>query len=221
MASDLYADLPLSGIQHYCFCPRQWALIHVEQQWSENGLTASGRLEHDRVHDSSAADVRNGVLTLRGLPVRSEVLGVSGDCDAVEFYPCEDGVPLFGREGLWQPVPVEYKHGKQKLSDCDRLQLTAQAMCLEEMFCCRIKRGYLFYHETRRRETVELTEELREDAMTMFARMHGYMERGYTPKAKKSKACSACSLRELCLPTLEGKQTSVDAYIRKRLSEES
>ena len=149
-------DLQLSGIQHFSFCRRQWALIHIEDQWQENGLTAEGRVQHDRVHDESISDFRGGVLTLRGMRIRSDRLRVSGVCDAVEFTPDPDGIALRGREGLWRPCPVEYKHGAGKLSDCDRLQLAAQALCLEEMLCCEIPAGALCYWKTRRRERVEI-----------------------------------------------------------------
>lgn len=135
----MYAEdeyLALSGIQHYAFCPRQWALIHLEQQWSENVLTMQGNLMHERAHDEFSREKRGNMLIVRGLGVHSRNLGLSGKCDVVEFRRSSEGVPLAGEEGLWLPIPVEYKHGKAKRHEADRLQLCAQAMCLEEMLVC-------------------------------------------------------------------------------------
>lgn len=214
-------DLQLSGIQHFSFCRRQWALIHIEDQWQENGLTAEGRVQHDRVHDESISDFRGGVLTLRGMRIRSDRLHVSGVCDAVEFTPDPDGIALRGREGLWRPCPVEYKHGAGKLSDCDRLQLAAQALCLEEMLCCEIPAGALFYWKTRRRERVEIDAGLREKTERMLREMREYYDRHYTPRVKPGKACESCSLSDACLPRLlrKGETASVAEYVRRHAAE--
>ena len=214
-------DLQLSGIQHFSFCRRQWALIHIEDQWQENGLTAEGRVQHDRVHDESISDFRGGVLTLRGMRIRSDRLRVSGVCDAVEFTPDPDGIALRGREGLWRPCPVEYKHGSRKLSDCDRLQLAAQAMCLEEMLCCEIPDGALFYWKTCRRERVEIDAGLREKTERMLREMREYYDRRYTPRVKPGKACESCSLSDVCLPRLlrKGETASVAGYVRRHAAE--
>ncbi len=214
-------DLQLSGIQHFSFCRRQWALIHIEDQWQENGLTAEGRVQHDRVHDESISDFRGGVLTLRGMRIRSDRLRVSGVCDAVEFTPDPDGIALRGREGLWRPCPVEYKHGAGKLSDCDRLQLAAQALCLEEMLCCEIPAGALFYWKTRRRERVEIDAGLREKTERMLREMREYYDRHYTPRVKPGKACESCSLSDVCLPRLlrKGEAASVAEYVRRHAAE--
>lgn len=214
-------DLQLSGIQHFSFCRRQWALIHIEDQWQENGLTAEGRVQHDRVHDESISDFRGGVLTLRGMRIRSDRLRVSGVCDAVEFTPDPDGIALRGREGLWRPCPVEYKHGAGKLSDCDRLQLAAQALCLEEMLCCEIPAGALFYWKTRRRERVEIDAGLREKTERMLREMREYYDRRYTPRVKPGKACESCSLSDACLPRLlrKGEAASVAEYVRRHAAE--
>ena len=209
-------DLQLSGIQHFSFCRRQWALIHIEDQWQENGLTAEGR-----VHDESISDFRGGVLTLRGMRIRSDRLRVSGVCDAVEFTPDPDGIALRGREGVWRPCPVEYKHGAGKLSDCDRLQLAAQALCLEEMLCCEIPAGALFYWKTRRRERVEIDAGLREKTERMLREMREYYDRHYTPRVKPGKACESCSLSDACLPRLlrKGEAASVAEYVRRHAAE--
>lgn len=137
--------LALSGIQHYSFCPRQWALIHVEQQWVDNVLTVEGGLVHKRAHDQGIREKRGDLITIRGLDVHSYSLGLRGQCDVVEFVSDDEGVSLAGEQGLWRVVPVEYKRGKSKRIDADRLQLCAQAFCLEEMFCCDVREAFLYY----------------------------------------------------------------------------
>ena len=211
--------LMLSGIQHFKFCRRQWALIHIEQQWAENVHTVVGELMHKRAHDPYLVEKRKDLLVARSLPIASRLLGVSGECDVVEFHRCEDGVKLHGHRGLFSVYPIEYKKGKPKLTDEDKLQLTAQTMCLEEMFCTVISEGAVFYGETRRREAVEITEELRDEVKRMFLEMHEYYARKYTPKVKYSKSCNACSLKDICLPKLM-KTVSVKSYIDQMLREE-
>lgn len=211
--------LLLSGIQHFVFCPRQWALIHIEQQWQENERTADGRIFHERAHDGPQHELRGDLLILRGLRVSSNALGVSGTCDVVEFRRDPTGVRLASYEGTWTPYPVEYKRGEPKPGNADRLQLCVQAMCLEEMLLCSIPEGSLFYGETRRRETVPLDEALRGEARAALERMHQYYDAGYTPKAKPSKSCNACSLKDVCLPKLP-KLSDVSAYISGRLEDD-
>lgn len=214
--------LLLSGIQHFKFCRRQWALIHVEQLWKENVLTVEGQQLHDIVHDETLpSEKRNDIIISRSVPVRSTVLGVSGACDIVEFYAASDGITLNGRDGLWSPVPVEYKHGRPKdRTDADNLQLCCQAMCLEEMLLCHIPLGYLYYGELRHRLEVELTQRLREDVKNTLTEMHEYYKRRYTPKVKPTQACKNCSMRDLCLPKL-GHNISASTYIQRRVNEPS
>ena len=198
------ADLQISGLQHFSFCRRQWALIHIEMQWAENYLTVDGSLLHDRVDDPHFTEKRGDILISRAMPVRSDKYGLSGKCDVVEFHADPSGVPLVGREGLWLPVPVEYKRGRPKEIDADRLQLCAEAMCLEEMLCCpEIPVAYLYYMETKRRETVVLDEALRREVADMLSEMRALYDRGYTPKVKPSAKCRACSLVDICLPKLQ------------------
>ena len=211
--------LMISGIQHFKFCRRQWALIHIEQQWAENVHTVMGGLMHKKAHDPCALEKRNDMLVTRALPVSSKSMGVSGECDVVEFHRREDGVKLHGHRGLFQIYPVEYKKGKPKATEEDILQLTAQAMCLEEMFSAEISEGAIFYGETRRRERVEITQELKGEVRQLFREMRQYYDKRYTPKVKWSKSCSACSLQDICLPKL-GKAVSVKSYMSKALSEE-
>lgn len=210
--------LQLSGIQHFAYCPRQWALIHLEQQWQENERTADGRVFHSNAHDGLAHELRGDLLILRGLRVFSEKLEVSGSCDVVEFHRDPSGVTLSGYEGTWLPYPVEYKRGKPKENDADRLQLCAQALCLEEMLLCDIPEGSLYYGETRRREVVTLDAALRETVLGMLEQMQKYAHAGYTPKPRQTKGCNACSLRDICLPLL-GKLSDVSSYIQTRLED--
>lgn len=211
--------LMLSGIQHFKFCKRQWALIHIEQQWEENVHTVVGELMHKKAHDPYLVEKRKDLLIARSLPIVSREMGGSGECDVVEFHRCEDGIKLHGHRGTFSVYPIEYKKGKPKLTEEDRLQLVAQALCLEEMFSTNIQEGALFYGETRRREVLEITEDLRQEVRGMFREMHQYFERKYTPKVKYSKACNACSLKEICLPKL-GKSGSVKTYIEQMLKED-
>lgn len=173
---------------------------------------------HQRAHDRDRKEVRDGAVITRGMSVFSARLGISGACDVVEFHPDPEGIPLSGRAGRWRPFPVEYKRGAPKPHDADELQLCAQAMCLEEMLCCRIPEGALYYGETRRRETVALTEELRQEVRSLLEEMHALYRRGHTPKVKPTKACNACSLKELCLPRLLRGGSAGD-YVKERLGE--
>ena len=216
-----YSDpdlLPLSGLQHFAFCRRQWALIHIENQWQENLRTVEGHLLHRRAHDEAARERRGNTLILRGLPIVSHTLGLSGQCDVVEFHLTPEGVPLRGEEGRWLPFPVEYKRGRPKEHRADELQLCAQAMCLEEMLCCAVPVGALFYGEPRRRTAVEFSPELRQMVRDFSEEMHQYARRGHTPKAKPTKSCNACSLKDLCLPQLI-RRGSVSAYFKQAMEE--
>jgi len=209
--------LPLSGIQHFLFCRRQWALIHIEQQWRENALTAEGRIMHDGADDPFFTVKRHEVITARAVPISSHRLGLAGVCDVVEFTASADGVTLPGRDGRYLVAPIEYKRGKPKQDPCDRAQLCAQAMCLEEMLCTTIPRGYMYYGQTRHRVTIELTAELRELVRATADEMHRYFRRGYTPRVKPSKSCRACSLAEVCLPRLQGEVLLASQYIQQHL----
>lgn len=207
--------LQLSGIQHFAFCRRQWALIHLEQQWQENLRTVEGHILHEKAHDAFFTAKRGNLLIVRGLPVFSKTLGVSGACDVVEFHRSSDGVPLFGREERYRPVPVEYKRGKPKEHRADELQLCCQAMCLEEMLLCEeIQSGYLYYGEPKRRQEVKLDATLRTQVCSMLKEMHSDYTRGHTPKSKPGKHCKACSLEDICMPQLYGAK-SVEQYLKE------
>lgn len=212
--------LQLSGLQRFVFCKREWALTVIENQWEENVHTIEGNQMHERAHDGELREKRGNTLTVRGMSVHSRALGVSGQCDVVEFHRQADGVPLNHEKGLWMPVPVEYKKGRPKTHDADRLQLCCEAMCLEEMLACSpIVTGYLYYGETAHREEVALDHDLRDTVTQCLSEMHQLAQRQHTPKVKPTRSCNACSLREVCLPFLMERQ-SARAYIARRLREE-
>ncbi len=216
--------LPTSALQHLAFCERQWGLIHLEQIWTENVLTAQGRVLHERAHDAQS-ETRGDTCTARAVRLRSLAFGLSGIADVVEFHrldpaqppaqpplpppdprpsdptpPVRPGVVLPGHRGRWQPFPVEYKRGKPKSNRCDEIQLCAQALCLEEMLGCPIPRGALFYGQPRRRTDVAFDAVLRGVTGRLAARMHELFAAGITPAGIYEKKCKSCSLLELCRP---------------------
>ncbi len=216
-----YADdelLPLSGIQHFHFCPRQWALIHVEQQWADDRRTAEGHLIHERADDPFLSEARGPVVVTRAVPLLSRSLGLRGVADVVEYTRSSDGVALSGRDGRWSVRPVEYKRGKPKPDERDEVQVCAQAICLEEQLGCRIESADLYYHEPRRRHAVPLTDDLRETVAASAREMHAIFRAGTTPPATvDARRCTHCSLRDLCMPGLTRKRASVPGYIRRHV----
>ena len=204
----------MSGLQHFLFCRRQWALTHIETQWDDNLRTVEGTLMHERTHNESLTEKRGDTIITCGMSVFSRKLGVSGKCDVLEFHKNNKGVQIFGWDDKWLPYPVEYKRGEPKEDNCDAAQLCGQAMCLEEMLCCEISEGALFYGERQRRTKVEFTKDLRDEVTAALTEMHELYKRGYTPKVKTGKFCNACSLKELCLPALM-KNTDVKKYIEE------
>lgn len=166
----------------------------------------------------SSLEKRDNIFTVRGMRVFSRKLNLSGACDVVEFHKDKNGISLEGQPGFWLPYPIEYKHGREKETDADRLQLCAEAMALEEMLVCDIPAGALYYIETRRREVVPFTEELRRKTEDTAAEMNRYFARGYTPKVKPGKHCNACSLKSICLPVLCSRADPV-SYLRAHIFE--
>lgn len=205
--------LMLSGIQHFSFCQRQWALIHIEGLWAENTRTFGGSQMHQRADDPFSTESRGAVYISRSLPLVSHQLGISGIADVVEFHQAEVGISLPEREGLWQMKPVEYKYGKPKEAHCDLLQLTAQAICLEEMFAARIEQGSLFYGQVRRRQDVTFTAELRQEVVAIVTEMHQMMAVGCIPLAQFKASCKNCSLLQLCQPKVKTDSRFLRKYI--------
>jgi CRISPR-associated exonuclease Cas4 len=206
--------LPVSALQHLVFCPRQCALIHVEQLWTENLFTAEGRGLHEKVH-SMDTECRQDLRVVRGLRLQSLELGLVGQSDVVEFHVDADGSVIPSLEGLYKPFPVEYKRGKTKPDNCDRVQLCAQAMCLEEMLGSRIEYGAIFYGRPRRRERVKFTESLRQETKSLAEELHRLYETQATPKAKYQKKCKSCSLYGICMPKVTGITKNVQHYLAK------
>lgn len=213
-----YEYLLISGIQHFVFCRRQWALIHIENQWNENYYTADGMVMHRNVHDADFHEKRGNIVISRAMSVSSARLGISGECDVVEFKKDDSGIELFGLDGKYSVTPVEYKRGKPKDNDSDIMQLAAQAICLEEMLCTEIQAGYLYYGQTRRRVKIDFTAGLREETEKTIKEMHELYKRRYTPKVKRRKSCNACSLKNICLPVLCSNK-SAKAFIKSALEE--
>lgn len=215
----MYAEedyIMLSGIQHFAFCRRQWALIDIEQQWEENYKTTAGELMHKKAHEEGSFEKRGDLLVTRGLRIASHELGFSGQCDVVEFHQDKDGITVFGYDGTWKIIPVEYKHGRPKEHNADELQICAQAICLEEMFQTEINEGYLYYGENRRRSKVIFDANLKGEVKKISDEMHSLFNKGYTPKVKPSKQCKACSLENLCMPKLQ-KTIKVSTYIEQNI----
>ena len=202
--------IQLSALQHYAFCPRQCALIHIEQVWSESMLTAEGRLMHERVHDEKR-ESRRDVRIEFGVPLRSLRLGLIGKADVIEFHRRDDGE--------WIPYPVEYKRGKPKRDDCDKVQLCAQALCLEEMLNVHIYEGALFYGRTRHRLDVVFNDSLRKETEDMALKTRELIASGETPPPVYAKRCEQCSLIEVCLPRTVQKKRTVRGYISRMVRE--
>lgn len=202
--------IPLSALQHLIFCQRQCALIHIEQAWVENLFTAEGRIMHDRV-DTGNKESRGKVRIEYGIPLRSLRLGLIGRADVVEFHLLKE---TSSSNEKWQPFPVEYKRGKPKKDNCDKVQICAQALCLEEMLNTEIHKGALFYGRTRRRQDVEFNKGIRQETENAAKRVHEMIKTGKTPKPVYSKKCESCSFVELCLPKTIGKNRSANRYLQ-------
>lgn len=205
--------LLLSGIQHFAFCERQWGLIHVEGQWVENLRTAEGRLLHQRVDDPFFTESRGEMKIIRSVPLLSRTLGLYGIADVLEIHSDQDSSedPSYSL--------VEYKRGKPKPDDRDEVQLCAQAVCLEEMLGLRLDHGYMFYGETKRRHRVEFNDLLRTRVKTLADKMHLLFAHGITPSAVKGPKCKLCSMADICLPKICGRNKNVDVYITSILKD--
>lgn len=219
----MYAEdelLMLSGIQHIAFCQRQWALIHIEKQWAENLRTVEGQILHEKADNPYFRETRGDCVTTRAVPIASFELGLYGVADIIEFIKTDlpqNAVTLPKKQGFWQPNVVEYKRGKPKNIDCDKVQLCAQAWCLEEMFQIKIEKGEIFYGEIRHREEVIFDENSREKTQYFSELMHNIYNTKITPKAFYNKSCKMCSLVDICLPQMPTK--SVESYMKKSITE--
>lgn len=222
MSEKRYADdelLSLSGIQHFCFCKRQWALIHVEQQWQDNLRTQEGHFVHERVDDPFFNESRGDAAISRAFPLVSYTLGFSGIADVIEYTRSDDGILIPGFEGRWTMKPVEYKRGKPKIDERDEVQVCAQVMCLEEMFGVRINEADFYYNEIRRRQRIPISDNLRNLVRSLADEMHTIFREGITPEAESGKNCLLCSLVDVCMPKLTKKKSSVRNYIGRHIQE--
>lgn len=213
--------LPLSGLQHFTFCQRRWALVQIESQWAENVFTAEGRVLHDRAH-SAEIESRPGILIRRTLPLHSFRLGLSGQADIVEFEPVKrngPGILIEGRAGLWRPFPIEYKRRKDRAPGSPyRVQLCAQAMCLEEMLDAEVREGAIYDGTTRRRTSVTFSSDLRHAVEVAAVHMHELYRSRITPAPVYTPACLKCSLLEPCQPQALTRWSSVAEYLAEALS---
>jgi CRISPR-associated exonuclease Cas4 len=214
----MYAEadlLPLSALQHLVFCERRAALVHVEQLWADNRHTVEGAHAHARVDGTApAVESRKHIRIVRRLPLHSFHLGLSGVADVVEFRADPEGVALPDVAGRWRPFPVEYKKGKRRKEDAYRVQLCAQALCLEEMLDAAVPEGAVYFGTTRRREAIVFDSTLRAEVRQAAARLHELVASGRTPPAVQQKKCKQCSLVELCMPKLGRRSRSAAAYLR-------
>ena len=215
--------LPLSGLQHMAFCERRWALVHIEEIWADNRFTSEGNVLHNKAH-SGEIESRPGVLIRRTMPLHSFRLGLSGQADIVEFQAVksgETGATLENRRGTWRPYPIEYKRSRDKAGSLAyRIQLCAQALCLEEMLAVSIPEGAVFDGSTKRRVPVQFDHSLRETVENLSARMHHLFQVRKTPAPVFTKACHSCSLNERCLPEALSAQPSIQEYYRRALVED-
>jgi len=212
---DLYNEdefLPLSGIQHFAYCERQWALIHLEAQWVDNMWTAAGTAMHERVDNPHVIESRSPIKIMRSVFLSSHVLGLYGVADVLE-------IQSEGDRGTYNLV--EYKRGRPKDDDCDMVQICAQAICLEEMLTLSITRGHLYYGETKRRHIVQFGSELRARVQTLSAKMHHLYRIGRTPPAVRSAKCQHCSLSVVCLPKLGAIRHKIGAYLADAMEDAS
>ena len=214
--------LMLSGIQHFMFCPRQWALIHIEQQWADNKLTTEGNILHQNVDNPFYRQKNGDVITLRSLHIASKELGLYGITDAVELLSSdseEDAITHPRYKGYWKPYPVEYKRGHSKPDERDEVQLAAQVMSLEEMYGIHIPYGALYYHEDRHREVIAITEALRDTTRECSKQMHTIFKSGTMPQAVPARHCRHCSLKDICMPEM-AECPKVSTYLNRNLYED-
>lgn len=212
--------LMLSGIQHFRFCPRQWALIHIEQQWDDNRLTIEGQILHQHVDDPFYRQKCGRQIILRSVNIASYELGLYGISDAIELTPSVDientiQHPKF--PGKWKPTVIEYKHGKPKKNDIDEVQLAAQIMCLEEMYNIHISSGIFYYGEIRHRVTIDITDKLRFNVKECAKAMHEIFDKKIIPPAVYGIHCDKCSLKDICMPKITMNCTTVETYLNKNL----
>ena len=221
----MYSDeemLMLSGVQHYMFCPRQWALIYIDQQWADNRQTTEGKILHENVDNPFYRQKNGDIITLRSVHVASKQLGFYGIADAIELIPSDsetDAIIHPRYKGFWKPYPVEYKRGHKKPNECDEVQLTAQVMSLEEMYGIHIPIAALYYDEVKHREIITISDQLRHLTESCARQMHDIFKSGDIPPIEKRHHCRNCSINNLCMPNLS-ECVSAKYYLKRNLYED-
>lgn len=215
MSDELY--LQISLIQHYLFCKRQFALMHLEDIWAENVDTIKGHNMHERVHDNQFTEKRGNKILSRGIPINSHELKINGVTDMVEFIKSDDGVEIKGFEGKYIPYLIEYKKGRPKKDNTDIMQLIAQAYCLEEMYNIKIPESAIYYKQINRRQKIQITDQLRKELKDTISDIYKLIDSGKTPKAELRNNCNKCSLYSDCWPRLTNRKKSVRNYLREHL----
>lgn len=207
--------LMLSGIQHFYFCKKQWALIHINQEWDENVDTMMGNIIHEKTDNPYIKEKRGNVFFSRAMPVSSSKLGLSGILDTVEFITDSEGISIPGKNGKWKPYVIEYKKGKEKNDDRDIVQLVAQVICLEEYFGIKIDLSFIYYYSIKERIEIKITQELREKVYSLSNEMHElYQTKTITP-AEYSNKCKRCSLYDICMPNLKSDRKEIEYYLNQ------
>lgn len=194
--------IQISGIQHFKYCKRRWALLYIENLWEDNYLTIEGDKIHEKAHDGSLKESRKNKIIERGTYISSKEYKLTGQCDIIEYHKDINGINIVNKEGKWKIIPIEYKHGNGESVDIDKYQLIAQILCLEEMFQTNIEYGYLYYKSTNKRIKIENNDEIKKETIELIKEMNEYIKKQYTPKQKKSKKCNNCSLYEKCNPKI-------------------
>lgn len=210
--------ISISALQAFSYCRRKFVLEYLEGLWEANIYTTEGTLQHQIVHDYTRTESRGNLLITRSLSIVSEKYHLVGNCDVVEFHKQKDGIILQNRPGYWQPIPIEYKHSN-KIIEGSALQLCAQAMCLEEMLSCKIDYGFLFYKNTKQREKIDFTLDLRNKVISTSNEILKYVISKEAPKVKVSKKCNNCTIKNLCLPKILN--TNVTSYIKENINEKT
>lgn len=210
---DIDDYLMLSGIQHFLFCKRQWALIHIENLWEENIYTREGEILHFKADKPFIKEKRKNKIISRAMPISSKTLGLSGILDVIEFEKSEDGINIKGKKGKWRATIIEYKRGEKKKYSYDDCQLMAEAFCLEEELGINLEYGYIYYGKTDTREKIIFDNKLRELTIDTAKLMHQYYDKKIIPKAEFYRKCKLCSLYEVCNPRLTKKPKSIHNYL--------
>jgi CRISPR-associated exonuclease Cas4 len=208
--------LAVSALQHFVFCPRRCALVHIEQVWVENQFTVEGDILHERV-DELGRESRVALIVSHGLGIRSLRFGITGKVDVVEFQSGTAGCTLAGKKGRWTPYPVEYKRGSPRRGFGDDVQICAQALCLEEMLDCAVPAGAIYYASTRKRREIAFDATVREQTVTAISQLRCLIAAGATPAPEYGKKCDTCSLVDLCQPKVPASGKDPCAYLARYL----